>query len=158
MSRFWSWCLVNIVKMKFDQILCLNFTCDMTKISYFGKQNSTLGSVVPLAMFVLPFDTVSPSSCKLNSVLFGSTWWMTGKSMMLQSPWFQKEPLCKPEKRFGKDHRSHGGRERKLFSVSDVGIVALAGSCTCVANPHLGVSQMVRKVIWITINYKLAFI
>ena len=32
--------------MKFDQILC-----DMTKISYFGKPNSTLGSVVPLAMF-----------------------------------------------------------------------------------------------------------
>ena len=25
----------------------------MTKISYFGKQNSTLGSVVPLAMFFL---------------------------------------------------------------------------------------------------------
>ena len=24
----------------------------MTKISYFGKQNSTLGSVVPLAMFI----------------------------------------------------------------------------------------------------------
>ena len=25
----------------------------MTKISYFGKQNSTLGSIVPLAMFAL---------------------------------------------------------------------------------------------------------
>ena len=28
----------------------------MTKISYFGKQNSTLGSVVPLAMFSLCAD------------------------------------------------------------------------------------------------------
>ena len=26
----------------------------MTKISYFGKQNLTLGSVVPLAMFSIP--------------------------------------------------------------------------------------------------------
>ena len=88
-------------------------------------------------VFVLPSDTVSPSPCKLNSVLYGSTWSMTGTRMMLQSPWFQKEPLCKPEKRFGKVHRWHGGRGRKLFSVSDVGIVALAGSRTCVANPDL---------------------
>ena len=29
------------------------WTCDMTSRSYFGKQNSTLGSVVPLAMFLL---------------------------------------------------------------------------------------------------------
>ena len=28
------------------------WTCDMTARSYFGKMNSTLGSVVPLAMFV----------------------------------------------------------------------------------------------------------
>ena len=33
----------------FDQDLCL--TCDMNSRSYFGKMNSTLGSVVPLAMF-----------------------------------------------------------------------------------------------------------
>ena len=31
--------------------ICLR-TCDMTSRSYFGKQNSTLGSVVPLAMFL----------------------------------------------------------------------------------------------------------
>ena len=45
--RFWSWCLVEILK------ICVR-TCDMTDMtlrSYFGKQNSTLGSVVPLAMF-----------------------------------------------------------------------------------------------------------
>ena len=30
--------------------ICLR-TCDMTLRSYFGNQNSTLGSVVPLAMF-----------------------------------------------------------------------------------------------------------
>ena len=33
--------------MKFDQDLCLNLQYD------FGKMNSTLGSVVPLAMFLM---------------------------------------------------------------------------------------------------------
>ena len=47
--RFWSWCLVEILKMKFVQDLCLNLWYD--PIGYFGKMNSTLGSVVPLAMF-----------------------------------------------------------------------------------------------------------
>ena len=40
-SRFWRWNLIKI---------CV-WTCDMTLRSYFGKMNSTLGSVVPLAMF-----------------------------------------------------------------------------------------------------------
>ena len=40
-SRLWRWNLIKI---------CLR-TCDMTYRSYFGNQNSTLGSVVPLAMF-----------------------------------------------------------------------------------------------------------
>ena len=35
--------------MKFDQDLCLNLY--MTYSGYFGKLNSTLGSIVPLAMF-----------------------------------------------------------------------------------------------------------
>ena len=55
--------------MKLDQNLCKNgdrtkllpytnfyieaFTCDMTLRSYFGNQNSTLGSVVPLVIFDL---------------------------------------------------------------------------------------------------------
>ena len=47
--RFWSKCLVEILKMKFDQDLCLNLWYD--PILYFGKMNSTLGSVVLLAMF-----------------------------------------------------------------------------------------------------------
>ena len=42
-------------------------TCDMTLRSYFGKMNSTLGSVVPLAMFFLLiiffFDQSSFSLC-----------------------------------------------------------------------------------------------
>ena len=41
--RFWRW---NLSK------LCVR-THDMTSRSYFGKMNSTLGSVVPLAMFRL---------------------------------------------------------------------------------------------------------
>ena len=40
------WCWVKILKMKFVQDLCLNLQYD------FGKMNSTLGSVVPLAMFL----------------------------------------------------------------------------------------------------------
>ena len=57
--RFWRRNLINI---------CLR-TCDMTQRSYFGKQNSTLGSVVPLAMFVL--STVSAAKawlCNQTSV------------------------------------------------------------------------------------------
>ena len=37
--------------MKFDQDLGLNLSYD--PLSYFGKLNSTLESVVPLAMFLL---------------------------------------------------------------------------------------------------------
>ena len=40
-SRFWI-CLIKI---------CVRI-CDMTSRNYFGKQNSTLGSVVPLAIFI----------------------------------------------------------------------------------------------------------
>ena len=42
-SRLWRWIVIKI---------CLR-ACDMTLRSYFGEQNSTLGSVVPLAMFLL---------------------------------------------------------------------------------------------------------
>ena len=63
--------------MKFDQDLCLNLQYD------FGKMNSTLGSVVPLAMFLQYFYAhriydISPlfgfgdnaSGCCAQSVLF----------------------------------------------------------------------------------------
>ena len=40
--------------MKFDQDLCLNLQYD------FGKMNSTLGSVVPLAMFEIELFVPSP--------------------------------------------------------------------------------------------------
>ena len=42
-SRFWRWNLIKI---------CV-WIRDMTSRSYFGKMNSILGSVVPLAMFFL---------------------------------------------------------------------------------------------------------
>ena len=45
--------------MKFDQDLCLNLRYD------FGKMNSTLGSVVPLAMFnILRAHAVTQYLCK----------------------------------------------------------------------------------------------
>ena len=47
--RIWSKSLVEILKMKFGQDLCLNLWHD--PIGYFEKMNSTLGSVVHLAMF-----------------------------------------------------------------------------------------------------------
>ena len=40
-----------LLKMKFEQDLCKLRTHERTSRSYFGKLNSTLGSVVPLAMF-----------------------------------------------------------------------------------------------------------
>ena len=52
--RFWSKCLVENLKMKFDQDLCLNLWYD--PIAYFDKLNSTLGSVVPLAMSFIFFQ------------------------------------------------------------------------------------------------------
>ena len=80
--RLWSWILVDILKLGWVKILNFKFsgdagvwlrflvdallrfwrwnviricvwTCDMTSRNYFGKMNSTLGSVVPLAMFKL---------------------------------------------------------------------------------------------------------
>ena len=58
-ARFWSWSLVIVlllmlhVIMKFKIGLVKSFvrTCDLTSRSYFDEQNSTLGSIVPLAMF-----------------------------------------------------------------------------------------------------------
>ena len=49
-SRFWRWNLIKI---------CV-WIRDMTSRSYFGKMNSILGSVVPLAMFYFIFRC-SPS-------------------------------------------------------------------------------------------------
>ena len=48
--RMRSKCLVKILNMKFDQDLCLNLWYEPT--GCFGKLNSTVGSVVPLAMFL----------------------------------------------------------------------------------------------------------
>ena len=45
-----SWYLVMILKMNLIKIYV--WTSDMTSSSYFDKMNSTLGSVVPLAMFL----------------------------------------------------------------------------------------------------------
>ena len=45
-----SWYLVMILKMNLIKIYV--WTSDMTLSSYFDKMNSTLGSVVPLAMFI----------------------------------------------------------------------------------------------------------
>ena len=42
--------------MKFDQDLCLNLQYD------FGKMNSTLGSVVPLAMFICEHEQCAIAS------------------------------------------------------------------------------------------------
>ena len=68
--RFWSKCLVEILKIKFDQDLCLNLWYD--PIGYFVKMNSTLGSVVPSAMFricKLSYEIIIQTSICLNNRL-----------------------------------------------------------------------------------------
>ena len=52
----------------------------MTKISYFGKQNSTLGSVVPLVMFIIMFKALKFFQREFNSSLkkgytVTTNWW-----------------------------------------------------------------------------------
>ena len=56
-------------------------SCDMTWTSYFGKQNSTLGSVVPLAMFICLSPLSAGVSCDVMM------WWSGVKSFC-----FTKEP------------------------------------------------------------------
>ena len=56
-SRCWSWSSSDILKLKFDQYLCLNLW--YYPKGYFGKMNSTLGSVVPLAIFENTSDCLS---------------------------------------------------------------------------------------------------
>ena len=46
--------MVEIMTKKFDKDFCLNLGCE--PLGYFAKMNSTLGSVVPLAMFILYFS------------------------------------------------------------------------------------------------------
>ena len=58
--RFWRW---NLSK------LCVR-THDMTSRSYFGKMNSTLGSVVPLAMFVYVFYCKNVFLSSTSSLIF----------------------------------------------------------------------------------------
>ena len=60
-SRFWSWNESN---------LCV-WNCYMTSRSYFGKINSTLGSVVPLAMFINKEDTKTIIANQLEGILIG---------------------------------------------------------------------------------------
>ena len=61
--------------MKFDQDLCLNLQYD------FGKMNSNLGSVVPLAMFCLKLvcDVTSEIDHDLRSLMTKSVWMKTKK-------------------------------------------------------------------------------
>ena len=67
--------------MKFDQDLCLNLQSD------FGKMNSTLGSVVPLAMFYTdPRDASASRSCSNKWIV----WLKFAKSRVVKivpSPW-----------------------------------------------------------------------
>ena len=50
-------------------IFCV-WPCDMTRLSYFGKQNSTLGSVVPLAMFSFAASPLKTHSLNMYLMWF----------------------------------------------------------------------------------------
>ena len=60
------------LKMKFEQDFCLNLWYD--PISYFGKMNSTLGSVVPLAMFYVHVE-VRSEEISSNSLVWHYYMW-----------------------------------------------------------------------------------
>ena len=71
-SRFWRW---NLIKLFVR-------TYDMTSRSYFGKMNSTLGSIVPLAMFMMGMALRPCRSRRLDPGCRGSkaqqakwSWW-----------------------------------------------------------------------------------
>ena len=81
--RFWSNCLVEILKMKFDQDLCLNLWYD--PIGYFGKMNSTLGSVVPLAMFMSCLPTRKPTFLDVWGSKWDMKWWSKHKGVEILS-------------------------------------------------------------------------
>ena len=68
--RFWSKCLVEILKMKYDQDLCLNLWYDPT--GHFGNLNSTLRSVAPMAMFSLIPLLFQPTFTKLQDTCWSS--------------------------------------------------------------------------------------
>ena len=58
--------------MKFAQDLR---NCDMTSRSYFGKMNSTLGSIVPLAMFLNFYSSLPVFPLLANvTVVIGLNW------------------------------------------------------------------------------------
>ena len=79
-----SWSLVKILKLKFDQELCKTLLYELKKLLWL--EHSTLGSVVPLALFAsmllfAPNNTKTPSIMKrrlfvfikpsaINSILF----------------------------------------------------------------------------------------
>ena len=58
--------------MKCDQNLCLNLWYDLK--SYFGKINSTLGSVVPLAMFSINSGISTETHLKSETQTYKITW------------------------------------------------------------------------------------
>ena len=72
--------------MKFDQDLCLK--CDMISRCYFGKMNSILGSVVPLAMFCLFLNRTKQDQALLSEVC-GKLWifiaWRKTKTRMIEN-------------------------------------------------------------------------
>ena len=68
---------MNLIK------ICV-WTCDMTSRSYFDKMNSTLGSVVPLAMFHLWYDRLWSR-------------WLTSKSFFIFSTFVKTFRSCEFE-------------------------------------------------------------
>ena len=63
--EIFSWCLVEIMKMKYDQDLCLNLWYDLKKLLL--QDELTLGSIVPLAMFLLKAATKKEKLLRVES-------------------------------------------------------------------------------------------
>ena len=89
--------LLLLLKMKCDQDLCLNMWYD--PVGYFGKMNSTLRSVVPLAMFTPISDLTN--STKLGTIVRRADL-STPTSISTESIWFRTETGRRSTSRSGR--------------------------------------------------------
>ena len=97
-------------------MICV-WTCDVTSKSYFGKMNSTLGAVVPLAMFVIlsPFWKKVLVDCAAQGQSIGwQTTMQTNHTPPLTILQIQRYNSCTKEKKLHSVSFS-GLRQRKLI-------------------------------------------
>ena len=141
--------------MKCDQI-CV-WSCDMTSRSYFGKMNPTLGSVVPLAMFLkygssgqshwalLYIDIVRLKviicvarrrwkkvfkKCRQNFFPF---WWLDGWLPSKQVPWILNTAVTARKVHMNEHNRENNCKRRGVVAFC----IKVDRNCTKFLSPDL---------------------